>query len=195
MYRIISVLLALFVGGLAIAQDNPLKKSSRDDWAKYLITTKNKTIPLMSGKDRPHWRIVSDVGDDFVRIDNFTTFGGRRVGGGGFLCYFKDPFEPVPGLGKTTTATVISSSNDKLTVNGKQYSCTKIIRKINRPLDESVAQASWIGTSTIWVCDDVPLGLVKMVNEYQTTMSKSDKGQKLVETWVLAESGFKSWKE
>jgi hypothetical protein len=195
MHRLTFLLLVLLAGTLAVAQDNPLKKSSRDDWAKYLITTKNETVPLMSGKDRPHWRIVSDVGEDFVRVDNFTTFSGRRVGGGGFLCYFKDPYEPVPGLGKTTKAKVVSSSKDKLTVNGKQYNCTKVVRKIERPLDESVAQSSWIGTSTIWICDDVPLGLVKMVNDYKTTVSKSDKGQKLLETWVLAEWGFKNWKE
>jgi len=33
-----------------------------------------------------------------------------------------------------------------------------------------------------------------MENAYQTKMSKSDNGQKIIETWVIAEFGFKNWK-
>ena len=36
------------------------------------------------------------------------------------------------------------------------------------------------------------LGLVKMEYAFETETSKSDKGRKLVETWLLAESGFKN---
>jgi hypothetical protein len=122
-------------------------------------------------------------------------FGGRRSGAGGNLWYFKDRFEPVPGIGKSAKVEVISTSNAKLTVLGKPYNCTKIVRKIDQPLDESTVQSSWIGTSTLWICDDRPLGLAKMENVYQTKLSKSDKGQKLTETWVVAEFGFKNWKE
>jgi hypothetical protein len=189
-------LLAVALVAAASAQENPLAKSSQGDWAKYLVTTKNETVPLMGSKDAPKWRVVSDVGEGFVRVDSYTMFGNRRVrGGGGTLCYFKDPFEPVLGLGKSAKIQVVSSSKENLTINGKQYACTKIVRKIDKPLDETTAQASWTGTSTLWVCSDLPLGLAKMENAYQTQMSKSDKGQKIVETWVLAESGFKNWKE
>jgi hypothetical protein len=68
------------------------------------------------------------------------------------------------------------------------------VRKIEQPLDESTLQSSWVGTSTLWICDDLPLGLAKMENVYETRLSKSDKGQKLTEMWVLAEFGFKNWK-
>jgi len=178
----------------ALAQENPLKKSSQKDWAKYLVTTKNETVPLMSSKDAPRWREISNVGEGFVRIDNYMMFGGRRSGAGGTLCYFKDPYEPIQGLGKSAKVQVVSTSKENLTVKGKQYACTKIVRKIDKPLDESQAQASWVGTSTIWVCNDLPLGLAKMENAYETKLSKSDKGTKLVETWVIDEFGFKNWK-
>jgi hypothetical protein len=180
---------------VASAQENPLAKSSKGDWAKYLITTNNETVPPMSGKDKPRWWAVSDVGEGFVRIDNYTMFGGNRVGAGGNLFYFKERFEPVPGLGKSAKVQVVSSSKEKLTINGKEYDCTKIVRKIDQPLDDSNAQSSWSGTSTLWVCDKLPLGLAKMENAYQIKMSKSDKSQKIIETWVIAEFGFKNWKE
>ncbi len=193
MKRITCCLLAITFVAVVSAQENPLAKSSRGDWAKYLITTKNETVPLMSGKDQPRWWAVSDVGEGFVRIDSYTMFGGSRVGAGGNLFYFKERFEPVPGLGKSAKVQVVSSSKEKLTINGKEYDCTKIVRKIDQPLDESNVQSSWSGTSTLWICDKFPLGLAKMENAYQIKMSKSDNSQKIIETWVIAEFGFKNW--
>ena len=176
------------------AQENPFKKSSSGDWVKYLVTTKNETVPLMSAKDQPRWWAVSNVGDGFVRIDSYTMFGGNRVGAGGSLRYFNERFEPVPGIAKTTTIQLISTSKEKLTIAGKQYDCTKIVQKIDQPLDESSMQSGWVGTSTLWTCEGIPFGLAKMENAYQHKLSKSDKGQKVVETWTVAEFGFKNWK-
>ena len=194
MKRIMCCLLAIVFVAVVSAQENPLAKSSRGDWAKYLITINNETVPLASGKDQPRWWAVSDVGDGFVRIDGYMMFGGSRVGAGGNLFYFKEHFEPVSGLGKSAKVQVISTSKEKLTINGKQYDCTKIVRQIDQPLDESNVQAGWSGTSILWICDEFPLGLAKMENTYQSNMSKSDKGQKIRETWVIAEFGFKNWK-
>lgn len=194
MRQFMCCLLAVTCVAVVSAQENPLKKCSRGDWAKYLVTTKNETVPLMSGKDQPRWRAISNVTDEFVRIDNYTTFGGNRVSAGGTLSYLKERFEPVNGIASSIKIQVISSSKDKLTIAGKQYDCTKIVRKIDQPLDESQMQTSWIGTSTLWICDGIPLGLAKMENAYQSKMTKSDEGQKIVETWVVAESGFKNWK-
>jgi hypothetical protein len=176
------------------AQENPFKKSSSGDWVKYLVTTKNETVPVMSSKDQSRWKAITNKTDEFVRIDNYIMFGERRSGAGGNLAYLKDPYEPVPGIAKTTKIQLISTSKEKLTVAGKQYDCTKIVRKIDQPLDESSMQSGWVGTSTLWTCDGIPFGLAKMENAYQHKLSKSDNGQKIVETWAVAEFGFKSWK-
>lgn len=195
MKTILWCLLAVALAAAASAQENPLAKSSQGDWAKYLVTTKNETVPLMSSKDSPRWRTVSDVDEKYVRVEGYQEFGNRRVrSGGGVLCYFKDPYEPIWELGGTAKIQLTSSTKENLTINGKQYACTKIVRKVDKTLNENTAQASWVGTSTIWVCNDLPLGLAKMENVYEKKMSKSDKGQKIVETWILAEFGFKNWK-
>jgi hypothetical protein len=194
MKRLLCCLLAVPMVTVVFAQEHPLAKSSRGDWVKFLITTKNETVPLMSSKDQARWWEVSDVSDRFARVDNYIMFGGSRHSAGGAMFYFKDRFEPVPGLTKAAKVTVLSTSKEKLTINGKQFSCTKVVRKIEQPLDESAVQVSWNGTSTLWLCSDVPLGLARMDNAYESRMSKSDKGQKVTETWVVAEYGFKNWK-
>lgn len=194
MKPIICCLFALTFVAMVSAQENPLAKSSSGDWAKYLITTKNETVPLMSGKDQPYWWAVSTVGKGFVRVDNYQMFGGTRHSAGGSLFHTDERFEPVPGIGKTARVQVVSTSKEKLTINGKQYDCARIVRNIDQPFDESKVQSSWSGTSTLWICNELPLGLAKMENAYQIRMSKSDKGQKINETWVIAEFGFKNWK-
>ena len=55
-------------------------------------------------------------------------------------------------------------------------------------------QSAWVGTSTLWTCDGIPFGLAKMENAYQQKLSKSDNGQRIVETWAVAEFRFKNWK-
>ncbi len=54
----------------------------------------------------------------------------------------------------------------------------------------------WNGTSTIWVCPDIPVGgIVKIENQYQSQDTAGSKPQKISETWMLADFGFKDWKE
>lgn len=194
MKRLICCLLAITFVALAPAQEHPLAKTSNGDWVKYLITTKNETEPLLSVKDSPRWWAVSNVSDQYVRVDNYMMFAGKRSGGGGIMFNTKERFEPAPGVGKTSKIQVVSTSKEKLTIGGKQYDCTKIVRKIDQALDEASITTSWNGTSTIWLCQQLPLGLAKMENAYEMRMSKSDKGQKIVETWVAAEFGFKNFK-
>jgi len=188
-------LLALFVVTSAAGQDNPLARSSNGDWVKYLVTTKNETEPLLSSKDLPRWKAITNVGPDFVRIDDYMFFGGRRVGGGGSIAEFKNRYEPVPGIVQATKVQVTSTTKEKLTINGKSYSCTKLVRKIDQRLDENTLQTGWSGTSTLWLCNDIPLGLAKMENAYHSRLVSSDAGQKVVETWIVTEFGFKNWKE
>lgn len=196
MKQIFCYLLAavVFAAG-ALAQDHPLKKSARGDWAKYSVTTNNETIPLMSSKDQQRWRAVTNATDDFVRVDHYTMFGNRRVGAGNSMYTFKERYEPVAGIKQAATVKIVSTSKDKLTIAGKQYECTKVVRKIDQPLDAAKIQSSWVGTSTLWICDKLPLGLAKMENVYQVQLDKSDKAQKVSEIWVLVDSGFKNWKE
>jgi hypothetical protein len=194
MKQILFCMLAIVAATAVSAQENPLAKSSRGDWARYLVTSTNETEPLMSSKDQQRWWNVSNVGEGFVRIDSYLMFGGNRVGGGGNVYYFKDHFEPVAGIGKSAKVQVVSTSTEKLSIKGKQYGCTKIVRKIDQPLDEANIVMGWAGTSTIWICSDIPLGLAKVENRYLSTMSKSDKAQKIVETWVVDDFGFKNWK-
>ena len=195
MKHLVCCLLALAVGTVASAQDNPLAKSSAGDWAKYLVTTKNETIPLMSTKDQQHWRVVKFVDNDAVGINGYFMVGENRSTTGGNIYNLKDRYEPVLGIMRSKQVKVVSTSKEKLTVGGKQYECTKIVRKVNQPVDEAAMESSWIGTSTVWMSEAVPLGLVKMENAYHTRLTKDDEGMKISETWVLAEYGYKDWKE
>lgn len=194
MKTVLMSIVVVLVSLPAVAQENPLAKSSAGDWAKYLVTTKNETVPLMSSKDQERWWVISNVGDGFVRIDNYTMFGGSRRGAGGRLAYFKDRYEPVAVVAKTTKVEVVSTGKESLTIRGKRYECTKIVRKIDQPVDDSTVQPGWSGTSTIWISAALPVGLARMENVYHSKLSKSDKGQKIAETWQLAECGFKDWK-
>jgi hypothetical protein len=195
MKRFICCLLAVAFVALASAHENPLKKSSTGDWAKYLVTSKNETVPLLSTKDKPRWRVISNIGDDWVRCDNYLLFGGQRSSGLGVLYNFKDRFEPVPGVSQTAKVKVTSTTKEEVTINGKQYECTKVVRKIDQPVDDEKMEASWIGTSTLWLCDQIPLGLAKMENVYQTQLIKDADVNKITETWIVADSGFKDFNE
>ena len=96
---------------------------------------------------------------------------------------------------KSAKIQVVSTSKEKLSIAGKQYECTKVVRKVDQALDEATMESSWNGTSTIWYCPQVPLGLAKMENTYHSRLTKDDEGMKITETWVLVESGFKDWKD
>ena len=180
----------------AKGQINLLAKATFGDWAEYSVTRENKTIPLLGFKDQKHWRTVSAVDDSSVRIDEYFMMGGRRTTGLGRLVQLSKPFEPIAGLAETAVVTVISENAETLTLAGKSYACTKIQRKINQPVDDEKFQAKWVGTSTIWICPDIPLGgLVKMENSYEEQLNSSAEVNKIVETWMLTGFGFKNWKE
>jgi hypothetical protein len=177
------------------AQENPLTKCAVNDWAKYLVTTKNETVPLMSTKDRPVWLAVRNADKDFVYLDNYSMWGNSRHAAGGSPHHpGHERFEPVPDIAISTPVEIVSTSKEALTINGVKYECTKVVRKIDQPLDDKKLVGAWKGTSTLWICDKLPLGLAKMENVCETRSSKSDKGQKITETWVIAEFGFKNWK-
>lgn len=194
MNRFICALLVVASLTAANAQNNPLAKTAVGDWAKYIVNTTNETIPMMSAKDKPHWRYAAVVLDDAVRINGEYFVGENKAIDGGTIHNLKDRYEPALGLRNSKNVKIVSTSKEKITVGGKQYDCTKIVRKVDQPVNEATFGASWVGTSTLWVSDAVPLGLVKMENAYHTKMTKDDEGMKIKETWVLAEFGFKDWK-
>jgi len=195
MKQILFSLLALTCATVVSAQDNPLMKCAVNDWAKYLVTTKNETVPLMSTKDRPVWLAVRNADKDFVYLDNYSMWGNSRHAAGGSPHHpSHERFEPVPDIAISTPVEIVSTLKETLTINGVKYECTKIVRKIDQPLDDKKLVAAWKGTSTLWICDKLPLGLARMENVCETRSSKSDKGQKITETWVIAEFGFKNWK-
>jgi hypothetical protein len=190
------IVLFAAASAFALSQVNLLTKAEFGDWAEYSVTRENKTIPLMGFKDQKHWRTISVVDDSSVRIDEYFEMAGQRTTGLGRIVPLSKPFEPIAGLAETATVTVVSESPETLTLAGKSYACTKIQRKINQPVNDEKFQGKWAGTSTIWICPDVPLGgLVKMENNYEEQLNSSTEANKIVETWVLTNFGFKNWKE
>jgi len=190
------VILFATTSSFAMNQVNLLTKAALGDWAEYSVTRENKTIPLLGFKDQKRWRTISTADDGRIRIDEYLMMGGQRTTGLGRLVPLSKPFEPISGLAETTTVTVVSESAETLTLAGKSYACTKIQRKINQSVNDEKFQTKWAGTSTIWICPDVPLGgLVKMENSYEDQLNSSSEVNKIVETWVLTNFGFKNWKE
>ena len=191
-------LIVIFASVFAFAEGkiNLLAKAEPGDWAEYSVTRQNKTIPEMGYKDQKQWRAVRLVEEASVGIDEYMTIGGRRTAGLGRLVSLEKPFEPLAGLAETAKVTIVSESAETLKLAGKTYVCTKIERKIVQPLNEETLQPKWEGTSTIWICPDVPLGgLVKMENRYTEQLIASAEAAQIVDTWVLSDFGFKNWED
>ena len=197
MKRVLLACLA-FIVSVAFASgqaDNPLSKAAVNDWAKYTVDIQNATMPFLSVKDQEQWRIVSVIQPTGVRIDNYAIIAGHRSTMGGSIRYFNKPFEPVNELNEGAKINIISTTAENLTVKGKSYACTKIVRKVSRPVDASKLQTGWNGTSTIWLSPDVPVGgVVKIENRYTSQLTPDSKPNTITETWLLTDSGFKNWK-
>ena len=186
--------LILLTPGMLLAAGHPLANAKAGQWAKYLITYDVPSEPFMSSKNAPRWRIVTDYDPDtgFIRADDKIMFGNERQSGGPQGFSTKEPFEPLGGLRADAAISVVATESAKVVVAGKPVACTKIVRKITMPFTDGFP--SWKGTSTIWISTDVPLGLVRMENEFDRQISEDDKPQHVIETWVLAEYG-NEWKE
>jgi len=176
----------------AAGKDFSLAAASPGDWAKYLVSTDNKTVAMMSQKDQARWRIMRvKVGTDRrIRMDTIIEMTpGRKTTPLGSVIQLDKPYDPL-FLGGEAGFQTISTSNEVVTVKGKSYACTKIVRKLDRPEKLDMGQTAWRGTSTVWLSGEVPLGLVKMVNDYEETMGQP---MKVVQTWLLDDSGFRNW--
>jgi hypothetical protein len=189
MKKIGSLTLALIAICFAYAEAvHPLDKAAINDWAQFIVNTKNETTPLLSTENQQHLRVVSGVQATGVRVDNYSTIAGRRARMGGSLYLFNKRFEPVNGILPDAKIEVVSTTADKVTIKNQTLSCTKIVRK--------VTQVGWNGTSAIWLCPDIPVGgLVKIENHYQSQLTPDSKPNQIVETWLLTDFGFKNWKE
>ena len=130
-----------------------------------------------------------------MRIDNYAIIAGHQSSMGGSIRYFNKPFEPVNELNEGANIDIISTTSENLTVKGKSFACTKIVRKVSRAADMSKIQSGWNGTSTIWLSPDVPVGgLVKIENRYASQLTPDSKPNMITETWLLTDFGFKNWK-
>jgi hypothetical protein len=183
--------LMLLAPKLVPAAENPLANAQPGQWAKYLVTCDR---PEMSSTDKPRWRIVTDHNREtgFVRLENKIWVGGQQQSGGPAALNSKEAYEPLLGLAKNAVITVVSTESSTLEITGKPIACTKIVRKIDSPLTSS--NPSWKGVSTIWISSSVPLGLVRMENEYDQQDSADEKPQHSIDRWVLAEYGT-AWVE
>lgn len=188
--------LLLLTAGLTFAQTaNLLSKAGEGDWVKFTVNVQNQTEPFLSVKDQSRWRVTSMVQETGVRIDNYTEFSGRKATLGPVMADFNKPFEPVPQI-VNAKITIVSSTPENVTVKGKSYACTKIVRQVSQPADDSKLQMGWNGTSTIWVCPDIPVGgVVKIENQYESQDTAGSKPNKISETWMLTDFGLKNWKE
>jgi len=191
----VAPLAALAVLGAALpaaGKDFSLASSSEGDWAKYLVSTENKTIAMLSKKDQPRWRILrSRAGANIARIDTIIEMEpGKKTIPLGSPVQIDKPYDPL-FMGSEPALQTISTSSEVVSLKGKSYACTKIVRRLDRPEKMEMGQTAWKGTSTIWLSGDAPLGLVKMVNDYEEKMGQP---MKIVETWILDDSGFRSWK-
>ena len=175
---------------------HPLAKASKGDWAQYVFNSQNETIPLLSVKDQKEWRVISVVQATGVRLDHYMTVGGSRTAGLGSIIYFNTPFEPVDDLAQGAKIDIVSTTPESVTIKGKAYACLKIVRKVSRAADITKGQSGWNGTSTVWLCPDIPAGgIVKIENRYSSQLTDDSKPNKIVETLVLTDFGFKNWKE
>jgi len=194
---ILSLTLATAAAGFALAQTtHPLSKAGQGDWALYSVTVENSTTPFLSVKDQQRWRAVTIVQETGVRIDSFTLFNGSRASLGPSMIDFDKPFEPVFEISRGAKIEVVSSTPENLTIKGKTYACTKIVRKVSRPGNPETLETGWNGISTIWTCPDVPLGgIVKIENQCESQLTPDSKPDRIKETWTLADFGLKSWRE
>ncbi len=193
---VFSALLVTMSSTWAQTGTNLMAKAQVGDWAQFLLNSQNETVPMMSVRDQQHWRVILFVSKDSVGLQEYFTMAGKRMGPLGDRVDLSKPYEPVPGLGAEAKIDVVSSSPDNLTVNGKAYACTKIVRKVAQAADIMKGQTGWNGTSTIWVCPDIPVGgIVRIENLYESRMTPDVDPQKISETWVLTDFGFKNWKK
>jgi hypothetical protein len=182
---------AIVIGVQAYSADPSPVSGKAGDWARFLVTRKNEAMSFQNFTDAPRYRVLRDVNGAYVTIDLLSESNGRRntIGGGRFGP--TGPYDPTlqifaPGQVKET-----SRSEETIVAAGKSYACTKVVRTIARPFDKQKGQSGWNGTSTVWLSATVPLGLVKVVNDYAEDYGA--KASKISETWIL-ESAGSNWK-
>ena len=197
--KTIGMIVALWVtAGAAGGQLGPnlLTKAQEWDWAQYVVNSQNETTPMLSVKDQQRWRVVSVVEETGVRIDEYLMMAGSRTAGLGRIADSSAPFEPVGDIALGAKIDVVSSTPDSLTVKGKAYACSRIVRRVSRTPDITKGQTGWNGTSTIWISPDIPVGgVVKVENRYELQLTEDSKADRIVETWLLTDFGLKNWKD
>jgi hypothetical protein len=189
---IVPVLLGLVSILPVHARDNPLVSARKGDWAKYLVTTDVEGNRFLSSRDVPRWWAVDSTNaDGRVVVRNFMFIQGKRVSAGGSVFHAKGSFEPI-AFSKNARVEIVSRSTESIAALGRSVECTKFVRKVDSPCKPG--SPGWVGTSTLWLSDSVPIGLVRMENEYDSQISPGGKPSRNHEIWTLAEAGA-DWKE
>jgi hypothetical protein len=174
------------------ADDNPLASAKKGDWAKYLITTEVEGNRFLSSRDVPRWWAVdSSNADGRVVVRNFMFIQGKRVSAGGSVFRTNGSFEPI-AFSKNARVEIVFRGTESVMALGRSVECIKVVRKVDSPC--SPGCPGWVGTSTLWLSDSVPIGLARMENEYDFQIAPSGKPSHNHEIWTLAEAGA-DWKE
>jgi hypothetical protein len=192
MHRILAMLLAAALAPQVLASDAaPTPSTKAGDWAKYLVTSKSDKMPMWNKTDEPKWRVFRAGTPKAFGIETILEAAGQRNSFGVIAFNPGRLYDPTLVPTKAGQVKEVSRAQETVTAAGKSYACTRVERKIDRPADPNSGIGGWRGTSTVWLSDSVPLGLVKMANEYEEDMGGT--WFKRTETWVLAETG-KAWK-
>jgi hypothetical protein len=192
MHRILAMLLAAALAPQALAADAGPFPGTRDgDWAKFLVTSKSAQMPMWNKTDEAQWRIFRAGTPTTFGILTFFEARGQRLSNGVTPFNPSRPYDPTLAATKAGQVKEVSRAQETVTAAGKSYACTRVERKIDRPADPSSGIGAWRGTSTVWLSNAVPMGLVKMTNDLEEGMGGTM--MKRTETWVLAETG-KGWK-
>jgi hypothetical protein len=192
MHRIPVMLLAAALATQTLAADKaPLPGTKDKDWAKYLVTSKSDKMPMYDKTDEPMWRVFRAGTDKTFGIQTFFEARGERHSNGVIAFNPGQPYDPTLVPIKAGQVKEVSRAQETVTAAGKSYACTRVERKIDSPADPATGMGGWRGTSTVWL-SNVPLGLVKMANQFEENMGGTV--FKRTETWVLAEAGSR-WKD
>jgi len=184
--RLAAVLLVALCAGPAIAQDFTLSTCSRGDWASYLVTTQDLAAPALSSKDQPRLAYVAEVGPDFVELRSEAKVASSVMRSGDTLNSTL-PYEPIKGISGASVK-IVSSSRESLSIRGRSFDCIKTVRDIDQA--PSLGVPGWKGRSTIWTSAAMPIGLVRMENDFASALGAGSI-RKYKETWVASEFGFK----
>ena len=185
-YLVLS-LVVLLLAGETFSQQATLKNSGIKDWARYSISISNLTDQVEGEKKTVDvWYYVDTINSGTIVLRSLQQLGSSRIANGIMMGTLNDFFVPGLALPKTAAIEYSALAQEDLSLNGKEYSCTKLVRRISVSPDTGVSD--WNGTSTVWLNSSVPFGILRIENDYIKD------ARHMQELWVLSDCGFGNWK-